>query len=241
MAGTDGGGAFGQTQWSGLAAGNGFQFTDYMFADYYYYDDPTLIETLAWYQRLINEHGYHTPFEEIVANDGRQLFLDGKAAVIADGSWMISTYVNEASFAVGFAPLPSGPWPKSMLNSLADSIWAGSAHPEEAWQWVKHLGSVDCQLLVGEQGAVFPALQSGVERMLDHYDERGVDIRAYTEYLAERSPGEPESTFLFPVTEHTMEVIAIMQPVIESILDGTADPASVLPAANERVNALFRN
>ena len=36
-----------------------------------------------------------------------------------------------------------------------------------------------------------------------------------------------------------MEVIAIMQPVIESILDGTADPASVLPAANERVNALF--
>ena len=76
--------------------------------------------------------------------------------------------------------------------------------------------------------------------MLAHYDERGVDIRAYTEYLAERSPGEPESTFLFPVTEQTMEVIAIMQPVIESILDGTADPASVLPAANERVNALFR-
>jgi len=242
MAGSDGGGAYGQTQWSGLAASNGFRFTDFMFADYYHYDDPALSETLDWYQRLINERGYHTPFDEVVARNGRQVFLDGEAALIADGSWMISTYVNEAPFAVGFAPLPSGPQGrKSMLNSLADSIWAGSAHPEEAWMWVKHLGSVDCQLLVGEQGVVFPALQSGVKRMLAHYDERGVDIRAYTEYLAERSPGEPVSTFRFPVTEQTMEVIAIMQPVIESILDGTADPTNVLPAANERVNALFRN
>ncbi len=55
MAGTDGGGAYGQTQWSGLAASNGFRFTDFMFADYYHYDDPTLSETLDWYQRLINE------------------------------------------------------------------------------------------------------------------------------------------------------------------------------------------
>ena len=68
----DGGGAYGQTQWSGLAVSNGFRFTDFMFADYYYYDDPALSETLDWYQRLINERGYHTPFDEVVARDGRQ-------------------------------------------------------------------------------------------------------------------------------------------------------------------------
>ena len=236
MAGTDGGGAYGQTQWSGLAAGNGFRFTDYMFADYYHYNDPTLSATFAWFQRLMDELSYHTPFAEIAAHNGRQLFLDGHAALIADGSWMISTYVNEAPFSVGFAPLPAGPQGRmSMLNGLADSIWADTAHPEEAWQWVKYLGSVECQLTVGEHGVVFPALQSGVERMLAYYDARDIDLRAYTDYLLD----ENEATFLFPVTEHAMEIQAIMQPVIEAILRGEVDPADALPAANERVNALF--
>jgi multiple sugar transport system substrate-binding protein len=236
MAGVDGGGAFGQTQWSGLAAGNGFRFTDYMFADYYRYDDPALSETFQWYQRLIGELGYHAPFDEIAARDGRQIFLDGEAALIADGSWMIRTYVEEAPFAVGFAPLPVGPHGRrSMFNGLADSIWNGTPHSETAWQWVKHLGSVDCQLLVGEQGVVFPAIQSGVDRMVAHYDARGVNVRAYTDYL-EKGEGQ---TFFFPVTEHVQEIEAIMQPVVEAIWRSEADPAVALPEANARVNALF--
>jgi hypothetical protein len=42
-----------------------------------------------------------------------------------------------------------------------------------------------------------------------------------------------------PVTEHASQVIEIMQPVIEAILRGQADPAVALPEANQRVNALF--
>ncbi len=236
MPGIDGGGAFGQSQWSGLAAGNGFRFTDFMFADYYHYDDPALSETLAWYQRLIDELGYHMPIDQTPARDGRQAFLNGEAALITDGSWMINTYVNDAPFAVGFAPLPAGPHGrKSMLNGLADSIWIGTAHPEAAWQWMKHLGSVECQLAVGESGVVFPALQSGVERMVDHYDQQGVDVRAYTNYLT----SDADQTFFFPVTEHTHEIEAIMQPVIEAIFHNEADPTDALREANERVTALF--
>ena len=29
---------------------------------------------------------------------------------------------------------------KSMFNGLADSIWVGSKHQDEAWKWVKFLG-----------------------------------------------------------------------------------------------------
>ncbi len=236
MPGVDGGGAFGQSQWSGLAAGNGFRFTDYMFADYYHYDDPALSETLAWYQRLIDELGYHRPIDQAPARDGRQAFLNGEAALITDGSWMISTYVNDASFPVGFAPLPAGPHGRlSMFNGLADSIWAGSDHQEAAWQWVKYLGSVACQLTVGEFGVVFPALQSGVDRMVAHYDARNVNVRAYTSYLR----NENGSTFFFPVTEHINEIEEIVQPVIEAIMRNEADPTVALPEANERVNALF--
>lgn len=235
MADRDGGGAYGQQQWSYLAASNGFRFIDHLYADRYHYDDPALIETMAWYQRLINEKAYHTPFQQVAEHDGRQLFLDGQAAIIADGSWTISQYVNDAPFDVGFARLPIGPQGrKSMFNGLADSIWSGTQHAEAAWAWVKYLGSVDCQLTVGEYAVTFPALQSGVDRMLAHYEERGVDVSAYTEQLREE-----EGLFFFPVTEHVGEVIAIMQPVTEAILRGQADPAIVLPEANQRVNALF--
>ncbi|MEI2776511.1 MAG: sugar ABC transporter substrate-binding protein [Tetrasphaera sp.] len=235
MADSDGGGAYGHQQWSYLAASNGFRFIDYLYADRYHYDDPTLIATLAWYQRLINEQGFHTPFAQIAEQDGRQLFLEGKAAVIADGSWMISQYVNDAPFEVGFARLPVGPQGrKSMFNGLADSIWSGTAHPEEAWLWVQHLGSVACQLTVGDHAVTFPALQSGVDRMIAHYAAQGIDVSAYTAQVLEE-----DGLFFFPVTEHATEIVAIMQPVIEAILRGEADPASVLPAANDQVNALF--
>ena len=30
---------------------------------------------------------------------------------------------------------------KSMFNGLADSIWSGTEHPEEAWEWVKYAAS----------------------------------------------------------------------------------------------------
>ena len=214
MADKDGGGAYGQQHWSYLAASNGFSFTDHLYADNYHYDDPALVATMAWYQRLINDLRYHTPFEQIAQNDGRQLFLQGKAAIISDGSWTISQYTGEAPFDVGFARLPIGPQGrKSMFNGLADSIWSDSAHPEAAWAWVKYLGSVDCQLTVGDHAVTFPALQSGVNRMVAHYDDRGIDISAYTKQVAER-----DGIFLFPVTEHATEVIAIMQPVIEAIL-----------------------
>jgi multiple sugar transport system substrate-binding protein len=236
MADRDGGGAYGQQQWSYLAASNGFRFIDHLYATRYHYDDPALIETMAWYQRLINEQGYHTPFEQIALEDGRQLFLAGRAAMIADGSWTISQYANGAPFEVGFARLPVGPQGRrSMFNGLADSIWSGTQHPEAAWEWVKYLGSVDCQLTVGEHAVTFPALQSGVERMLAHYEARGIDVSAYTQQALEQ-----DGAFLFPVTEHASQVIAIMQPVIEAILRGEADPAVALPEANQRVNALFK-
>lgn len=235
MAGRDGGGSSGQQQWSHLAASNGFIFTDHLYADNYHYDDPALIETMTWYQRLIDELGYHTPFEQVVAQDGTELFLSGKAAMIFDGSWTIVRYTRDAPFDVGFARLPIGPLGrKSMFNGLADSIWSGTQHQEAAWAWVKYLGSVECQLEVGDHGVVLPSIRSGVDRMLAHYDELGVDISAYVAQV-----GEPDGTFLFPVTEHTDGVAAIMQPVIESILRGESDPADVLVEADAQVDALF--
>ena len=121
-----------------------------------------------------------------------------------------------------------------MFNGLADSIWSGTAHPEAAWQWVKYLGSVDCQLTVGSYAVVFPAIQSGVERVVAAYEELGIDVSAFTQQAV-----APDGVFLFPVTEHAADVNRIVQPAIEAILRGEADPATELPKVDAQVDALF--
>lgn len=184
--------------------------------------------------RLINQQGYVTPFDQMASVGGESLFLEGKAAIIPAGSWMISTYA-EAPFDVGFARLPIGPQGRrSILNGLADSIWSGTAHPEEAWVFTQYLGSVACQLRVGEAGVVFPAMLSGTERVLAAYADQRPDVSPYTAQAV-----DPKDTIFFPVTDHASEVVRIVAPAIQSILAGEARAEELLPQVNERVNALF--
>ena len=155
--------------------------------------------------------------------------------MIVDGSWMISWYANNAPFPVGFAPLPVGPnGRKTMLNSVADSIWSGTSYPEEAWEWVKFVSSPACAEKVGNFGVVFPAQEAGMEAALAAYQGRGLDVSAFTQ-----DSFDPASTFLFPITPYADEVGEIMTQTLDEIFLGTAVAAEALPAANEQINALF--
>ena len=121
-----------------------------------------------------------------------------------------------------------------MLNSVADSIWAGSSHPEEAWEWVKFVASPACAQKVGNFGVVFPAQEAGMEAAMAAYQGRGLDVTAFTQ-----DSFDPANTFLFPITPHADEVGEIMTQALDQVFLGTAVAAEVLPAANAQVNALF--
>jgi multiple sugar transport system substrate-binding protein len=224
--------AYGQNQWSPFAASNGFTFTDKNpFGTRYRYDDPKLAETLAWFRGQIAK-GYMMP--EVKAGEGGALptMQAGKAALTTDGSWTISGYVATKDVHFGFAKLPEGPQGrKSMFNGLSDAIYAKTEHKEEAWKWVKFLGSAECQDIVGRYGVVFPAIRSGVDNMLEYSKAHGVDISAYSE-----EANDPNGTFEFPITNRAADVVATMNPVMDQIMRGEVDPAKALPAANQKVN-----
>jgi len=230
-----GGGFAGQTQWSMFAVSNGFKFTDGPWTKKYYYDDPKLAETLAWYRGLIDK-GYAPTVETLTGIGGDGFFLSGGGALTTNGSWQVGNYLSNASFKVGFGLLPIGPQGrKSMFNGLADSIYVGTKHPEEAWQWVKFAASAECANIVGDSGVVFPAQQEGVERNLATRAAQGVDVSAFTDLAL-----DPNSTFLFPITDNGAEIANIMGPVMDSIMLGeTTDIAAALKEANDQVNALF--
>jgi multiple sugar transport system substrate-binding protein len=225
---------FGQVEWSHFAVSDGFKFHDGPWAKGFHYDDPKLAETLQWIADTMKK-GFIVP-----AKDARQLgansfFAAGKGAMALTGSWMINWYVDNAKFDKGFAPLPKGPdGRKSMFNGLADSIWVGSKHKEEAWKWVKFLGSEEGQTIIAGYGVVFPAVHSAAEKAEQVMSKKGLDV---SPFLQEATA--PNGTFLFPIADHAADVLRITKIGLDSILLNGADAASTMKKANTEVNALF--
>jgi multiple sugar transport system substrate-binding protein len=223
-----------QPDWSGFAASTGFQLTDGPWTTQYHYDDERVINTVQWWadQHLVN--GY-APGQDELGSGVESLFLAGSTAMFPMGSWNIGWISGDATFPVGFAPLPAGPeGRRSPINGLSDAIYSGTGHPEEAWQWVKFLASADCANIVGDHGVVFPAIQSGVDRAIAAYEEKGLNVSAFTDIAAAEG-----GTYLLPMTEHGTEIRDILQPVLQDIFDGRVQAADALPQINEEINALF--
>lgn len=229
------GGADGQTQWSFLTATLGWEQTDGPWAEEYNFDDPRFAETIDWWYSLI-EKGYMPSFEQQVGIGWADQLIAGNAALVPNGSWMTGYVFGSASdsFTPAVAPTPIGPDGArgSMLNGLADNIAVTTAHPDEAWEWVKYLGSAACQDVVADAAVVFPAITTSTDRAIQAFEERGIDVSPFMTHV------EQGTTVLFPITDNKSAVNAIMGPAMEAIMSGSAGTDSLV-RANEQVNALF--
>ena len=225
---------FGQTEWSYLAASTGWSHIDGPWANRYHYDDPRLAETFTWLRDLARVNGYMPRAEQQGKLGGETLFVAGQAAMTVHGSWMIGWFADNASFPFGFAPVPAGPeGRRSMFNGLADSIWAGSANQDAAWEWVKFLGSSECQTIVGQSGVVFPARPEGVEAAIAAHKAAGIDTSAFTDLA------KPETTFPYPMTDYGNEIAATFKAALQQVMLGDGDPVEILKSANEEANSHF--
>ena len=225
---------FGQVEWSHFAVSNGFKFHDGPWAKGFHYDDPKLAETLQWIADTMKK-GFIVPAKDARQLGANGLFAAGKGAMALTGSWTINWYSDNAKFDKGFAPLPKGPdGRKSMFNGLADSIWVGSKHKDEAWKWVKFLGSEEGQKIIAGYGVVFPAIRSDAELAEQVMSKKGVDVSAF---LAEAT--DPQGTFLFPIADHAADVLRITKVGLDAVLLNGASAASTFKKVNKDVNELF--
>lgn len=228
---------FGQTEWSHFAVSNGFKFHDGPWAKGFHYDDPRLAETLQWIADTSLKKGFIIPAKDARQLGANSLFAAQKGALALTGSWNINWYLDNAKFEKSFAPLPKGPQGrKSMFNGLADSIWTGSQHKEQAWKWVKFLGSEDAQKIVASYGVVFPAIKGTAEIAEQTMNKKGADVAPFVQEAT-----DPNGTFLFPIADHAADVLRIMRVALDAILLNGADAASTLKKATAEVNALFED
>ena len=239
-----GGSGWGQTQWSAFTGSAGWQATDKNpWGTHFNLDQPVFQDTLKWYFGLAQK-GYMPTYAEIggansIGTDKQ--IQSGISAMGISGSWMISTFTkltdeNGKPLEIGIAPTPIGPTGKraSMFNGLADSITTLSKQPENAAKWVKFLSGAECQKIIGESGVVFPARPEATELAIQYNQkERNLDVTPFTDQVKDKT------TFLFPVTSNAADIIALVNPRMDSVYIGS-DPPSSLTRVNDQLNDLFK-
>jgi multiple sugar transport system substrate-binding protein len=227
------GGMAGQIEWSHFAVSNGFSFQARPWATPFHYDDPRLAETIDWLAGLPSK-GLSNAYQNTLSLGSGAMFVAGRVAIVPDGAWMISYFAGNAKFDHTWVPLPRGPSGRraSMLNGVADSIWAGSQVKEEAWKWVKYLASPACQSVVAATGVVFPSIQGMAERVVELHRAKNVDASAFLTMAREQ-------TFLSPVADNAAQIEELMKGAIESVLLGRRAAGPALKEANDKANRLF--
>jgi multiple sugar transport system substrate-binding protein len=230
-------GSQGQNGWGDLAVSDGFTFLDKNpWGTHYNYDDPKLAQTIGWFKHLIDA-GYAPKFDKQSTLSRDAVMESGKGAFTITGSWTIGTYLADgAKQKYAFAPLPTGPaGRKTAINGLSDAIYAGTKHPDQAWAWVKFLGSPSCQDIVAQHAVVFPAIKASTEKALAAHKAAGRDVHVFTDEAA-----APGGTFFLPITDHGNEVSQAVQDAIQSAILGQTSPADALKKANDQVNGLLK-
>jgi multiple sugar transport system substrate-binding protein len=225
----------GHEEWANFAASLGWNYSAGPWATHYNYGDPKLIDTVRWFADLSLKKGFIVPAKDAREAGATGLFSAQKGALALTGSWLVHWYEENCKFDIGFAPLPKGPvGRKSVINGLADSIWIGTKHQEEAWKWVKFLASPEAQKIVGGYGVVFPAIPAAAEISVKQMAAKGADVSAFIDEAK-----QPGGTFFLPISEHATDAVRILRANFDAIFLEGADVAKTLEATNKEVNALF--
>lgn len=157
------------------------------------YDDPKTIEGLRFWTDLI-ENKHSPDLKTMTDTAPLQLFEAGKIAMYWGGSW------NAAEFSandytkdkVDVAPLPKGEKRATVIHGVANVVSAKTEHPEQAWDFVKFLGSKKAADILGKKGPI-PAYDGTQDAW----------VSAHPEFKLQTFLDAVEYAVPFPVSKNT--------------------------------------
>ncbi|MBK8023702.1 MAG: extracellular solute-binding protein [Chloroflexi bacterium] len=143
-----------------------------------YSDDSTTVEgylnsdasvaSYTWLWDLVASNSTPTPADiEILGTEGTgpiDLFLAGRLAMATLNQGHMLTATN-AGVNFGIVPEPQVPGNERYANafSLTASVWAGTEHPDEAYEWLSYWVGPEGQQFLMENGQLFPSIPAVLE------------------------------------------------------------------------------
>lgn len=198
------------------------------------FDSPAVIRGLQFVQDLYWKHRVAVP--NTGGTSSTHTFWFGNVAMATvDGPGRIGANLKDVKFAWDIGPQPRGPVRGGCRFTIdAIEIIGSTRHPAEAWEWVKFLTTnpeaVRRFVAVTGRLTAFRGVQGEYSKLVPY----GPRHPAYMAYEATN----PDSAPIFVIPQ-AAEVNAIVNPLIQQVLDGKASPASVVVQIDEKVNKLL--
>ncbi len=150
--------------------------------------EPPAVEALEWLRARIWDEGVMASPLNVQNLGTRQAFVSRRVAMVEDGSWALRDILAGADFRVGVAPFPGGPAGKVTLATTDGfGIYAGTRHPEAAWELMKFLISKEYGRAMAKAQFLQPARASLVNDWVDYVRQefpqkaKDVDIAAFAD------------------------------------------------------------
>lgn len=154
-------------------------------------------------------------------------FLNGMAAMDITGSWNISVYAEALGDKLGIAEMPTGAAGKSSIShGIGYAIPVGCEHVDEAWEFLKFLGSDEAQILQAKD--VIPANNNVVGEWAKQMSD--YDLSAVVSAL-QYSPILPLAA------KNPSAVRECVRAAIQEVWLGTSDVPTALAQAEQAMNA----
>lgn len=188
---TDLWGSYTDTSWDRLQVhvnGWGGHFVDPHNSSHSLMAEPAALQALQWLRaRMWDDKVMATPLD-VQKMGTNEAFIAEKVAMVEDGSWALKAILSEAKFRIGVAPFPKGPARRATLATTDGfGIYAGTKHPDAAWELMKFLISKDYGRAMARHHFLQPARASLVDEWVgfvrDEYPDKAkeIDIAAFAD------------------------------------------------------------
>lgn len=193
------------------------------------YDDPATIEGLKFWTDLIDQ-GHSPDLATMTDTHPIQLFESGKIAMYWGGSWNVAEFTGNEYTAdkVNVAPLPAGDEQATIIHGLANVVSASTEHPDEAWEFVKFLGSQEAAEILGRSGPI-PAYEGTQEAWVDANPQ--LDLQVFLDAL--------DYAVAYPISKNTAAWNEAEFTYLTEAWSGTADVESAAEELAAEMNALL--
>jgi multiple sugar transport system substrate-binding protein len=203
---------------------------------------PAAQAALSWLRARIWEEHVMASFPDVQYMSPRSAFINGRVAMMEEGSWVLKDVLTNSDFPVGVAPLPQGPARHvSLASADGFGIFNETQYPEAAWTLLQFLTSATYGRALAEADFLQPARASlidewiGLIRAAFPAQAADLDLTAFVEgHRQGRS-----------VTIETAEKMAEVEPKLmgafEQIFTLGQTPVSTLTAVCTEINQLLQS
>jgi len=191
-------------------------------------DSDEAVEALEFYADMA--HVYRvSPAEYIEGSAAAAPFVEGRAGLLQDGPWRMSSMNANPSLEYGVVQGPVGAKRANLLSGSIFGIPKGVNDPELSWELLKFLASREGQQILVEVASLQPARRSLANVFIE--TDPSVNMAVFLEEVDFAQP-----LFAMPGMD---EIDALLVPYLRQVAEGTMSVTAMLDTVKPLVEGII--